>query len=133
MTHTLNALNYIDGHWLAAKGSGISESLNPANGAVLGTLVESTREDAVAAVAAARSAFESTAWSHSAKDRQKVLLQWADRLERRSDLAALLTDENGKVQAQARGEMGFAISEIRYYAGGGRHAEKERRQVQQRR
>lgn len=117
MTHTLNALNYIDGHWLAAKGSGTSESFNPANGAVLGTLVESTREDAVAAVAAARSAFESTAWSHSAKDRQKVLLQWADRLERRSDLAVLLTDENGKVQAQARGEMGFAISEIRYYAG----------------
>src|SRR5690606_20966169 len=34
---------------------------------------------------------------------------------------ALLTDENGKVLPQARGEMGAAISEIRYYAGLARH------------
>jgi acyl-CoA reductase-like NAD-dependent aldehyde dehydrogenase len=50
-----------------------------------------------------------------------VLLQWADRLEKRQELAALLTQENGKVTGQSRGEMAAAISEIRYYAGLTRH------------
>lgn len=121
MTKTLKALNYIDGQWLNSTGSQTSNSTNPANGTILGTLVESTREDAQSAIAAAKRAFECTLWAHNAKDRQSVLLEWADRLEQRPELAKLLTDENGKVHTQARGEMAFAISEIRYYSGLARH------------
>ncbi|MDB5840896.1 MAG: aldehyde dehydrogenase family protein [Herminiimonas sp.] len=117
----LNALNLIDGQWQPAGAGAVAESINPANGARFGMFADSDREDAKLAIAAARRAFEESRWAHSPRDRQMVLLQWADRLERRADLAALLTQENGKVMAQSRGEMAGAISEIRYYAGLARH------------
>ncbi|MGH8809079.1 MAG: aldehyde dehydrogenase family protein, partial [Noviherbaspirillum sp.] len=117
----LSALNLIDGQWQPAINGATAYSINPANGARIGTIADSGREDARIAIAAARRAFDTTLWSHNARDRQMVLLQWAERLECRSDLAELLTKENGKILAQARGEMAFAISEIRYYAGLTRH------------
>ncbi len=121
MDAQLNALNLIDGQWQPAINGTTAPSINPANGTRIGTLADSGRDDARIAIAAAKRAFETTQWAHHARDRQTVLLQWADRLERRSDLAALLSKENGKILAQARGEMAFAISEIRYYAGLTRH------------
>lgn len=121
MNNNLTALNLIDGQWQPAIAGATAASINPANGQCIGSLADSKREDARIAVAAAKHAFETTLWSHNARERQMVLLQWADRLERRSDLAPLLTRENGKIHAQAGGEMAFAISEIRYYAGLTRH------------
>ena len=117
----LNALNYIDGQWQGADGGALGESRNPADGSVIGTYAASGREEAGLAIAAARQAFDTSLWAHDARLRQRVLLGWADRLEKRPDLAALLTQENGKVLAQSRGEMAAAISEIRYYAGLTRH------------
>lgn len=118
---TLNALNYIDGQWQGAAGGATGESRNPADGSVIGTYAASGVAEARHAIAAARQAFEHSLWAHDARLRQMVLLAWADRLERRAELAALLTQENGKVLAQSRGEMAGAISEIRYYAGLARH------------
>ena len=118
---TLNALNYIDGQWQGAAGGATGESRNPADGSVIGAYAASGVAEARHAIAAARQAFEHSLWAHDARLRQMVLLAWADRLERRAELAALLTQENGKVLAQSRGEMGGAISEIRYYAGLTRH------------
>jgi len=118
---TLNALNYIDGQWQGAAGGATGESRNPADGSVIGTYAASGAAEARAAIGAARQALETSLWAHDARLRQMVLLQWADRLERRAELAALLTQENGKVLAQSRGEMAGAISEIRYYAGLTRH------------
>lgn len=117
----LNALNYIDGQWQGASGRATGESRNPADGSVIGTYAASGVDDARQAIAGARRAFDTSLWAHDARLRQMVLLQWADRLEKRQDLAALLTQENGKVLAQARGEMAAAVSEIRYYAGLCRH------------
>jgi acyl-CoA reductase-like NAD-dependent aldehyde dehydrogenase len=117
----LNALNYIDGQWQGAAGGATCESTNPADGSTIGTYAASGVEDARQAIASARHAFESTLWPHDARLRQMVLLRWADRLEKRQELAALLTQENGKVLTQSRGEMAGAISEIRYYAGLTRH------------
>ena len=117
----LNALNYIDGQWQGAAGGALGESRNPADGSVIGTHAASGREEARLAIAAARQAFDTSLWAHDARLRQMVLLGWADRLEKRPELAALLTQENGKVLAQSRGEMAAAISEIRYYAGLTRH------------
>lgn len=118
---TLNALNYIDGQWQGAAGGATGESRNPADGSVIGSYAASGTQDARQAIAAARQAFETSLWAHDARLRQMVLWQWADRLEKRQELAALLTQENGKVLAQSRGEMAAAISEIRYYAGLTRH------------
>lgn len=117
----LNAFNYIDGQWQGAADGATGESRNPADGSVIGTYAASGRQEARLAVASAREAFETSLWAHDARLRQMVLLKWADRLEQRQELAALLTQENGKVLAQSRGEMAAAISEIRYYAGLTRH------------
>ncbi|OWW22076.1 aldehyde dehydrogenase family protein [Noviherbaspirillum denitrificans] len=121
MTTLLSALNLIDGQWQPALAGRTASSINPADGLPIGVLADSGRDDARAAIASAKKAFDTSLWAHSARDRQSVLLQWADRLERRADLAELLMRENGKILAQARGEMAFAISEIRYYAGLARH------------
>ncbi|MGF6273310.1 betaine-aldehyde dehydrogenase [Massilia sp. UYP11] len=117
----LHARNYIDGEWQDAAGGATGASHDPASGAVIGRFAASTKDDARRAIASARRAFDESHWAHDARQRQMVLLQWADRLERCTGLASLLTLENGKVLPQARGEMAAAISEIRYYAGLARH------------
>jgi betaine-aldehyde dehydrogenase len=117
----LSALNFIGGQWQGASNGATGQSVNPADASIIGTYADSGREDAHLAIAAARQAFETSLWPHDARLRQMVLLQWADRLERRQELAGLLTQENGKVLPQSRGEMAAAISEIRYYAGLTRH------------
>jgi acyl-CoA reductase-like NAD-dependent aldehyde dehydrogenase len=117
----LNARNYIDGLWQGATSGALGESRNPADGSSIGSYAASGVEDARLAIASARRAFDSSLWPHDARLRQTVLLEWAQRLEQRQELAALLTQENGKVLAQSRGELAAAISEIRYYAGLTRH------------
>lgn len=114
----LQALNLIGGEWQPAQSGEWAPSVDPSNGQVLGRLANSGRADGEAAIAAARTAFERPQWSQNPRLRQMVMLRWADRMEARTDeLAHLLTCENGKVLAQSRGEIGAAVSEIRYYAG----------------
>jgi acyl-CoA reductase-like NAD-dependent aldehyde dehydrogenase len=115
---TMQALNLIDGQWQPAAQGQFEASFNPADGVVIGSYAASEEEDAEAAILAARRAFDRPDWAQSPRLRQMVMLKWADRLEARAEeLARLLTLENGKVLAQSRGEIGGAISEIRYYAG----------------
>ena len=110
--------HYIDGHWIGDAGSGIYESLNPSDGTVVGTAPSGSTELARAAVAAARAAFEASDWASDPRLRAHVLLEFADRLEARSEEAAtLVSRENGKVIGQARHEVAAGISEARYYAG----------------
>jgi acyl-CoA reductase-like NAD-dependent aldehyde dehydrogenase len=117
----LHARNYIDGQWQDAACGATGASHDPASGAVIGRFAAGAADDARRAIASARRAFDESPWAHDARRRQMVLLQWADRLERCTGLACLLTRENGKVLPQAHGEMAAAISEIRYYAGLARH------------
>jgi betaine-aldehyde dehydrogenase len=121
-TETVNAKNLIDGEWVGAANGDTATSINPADQSSVGTFAAGGREDARAAIRAAADAFERPEWAQNPRLRQMVMLRWADRLERRTEfLAQLLTRENGKVIAQSRGEIGGAISEIRYYAGLARH------------
>lgn len=114
----MQALNLIAGRWCEADAGGWGVSINPADGAVLGRYAASTQVDGLAAIAAARAAFDRPDWSHNPRLRQMVMLRWADALEARSaELAHLLTLDNGKVLAQSQGELTGAVSEIRYYAG----------------
>ncbi len=114
----LQAFNLIAGEWRPAQSGAWAPSVDPSNGQPLGRLADSARADGEAAIAAARDAFERPEWSQNPRLRQMVMLRWADRMEARMDaLARLLTQENGKVLAQARGEIAAAVSEIRYYAG----------------
>ncbi|WP_179403888.1 aldehyde dehydrogenase family protein [Burkholderia guangdongensis] len=111
-------------NWINGEQTGIPDtpSFDPSNGEQIGRFAAGGLIEAAAAVAAARCAFDRTTWPHDARHRQRILLDWADALERDiEDLAQLLTRENGKPLQQARGEMAGAISEIRYYAGLTRH------------
>jgi betaine-aldehyde dehydrogenase len=114
----LQALNLIHGEWQPAQSGSWGTRRNPADGTALGRYAASGRADADAAIAAARRAFDQPGWAQNPRLRQMVMLRWADRIEARAEeLARLLTLENGKVIAQSRGEIGAAVSEIRYYAG----------------
>ncbi|MCP3023634.1 aldehyde dehydrogenase family protein [Cupriavidus basilensis] len=115
----MNAQHWIAGAWT---GEPSADSVNPADGTLIGQFADGGTWQAEAAIAAARHVFERTTWGQDARLRQDVLLAWAGALEaERERLATLLTTENGKPVAQARGEVGAAISEVRYYAGLARH------------
>jgi betaine-aldehyde dehydrogenase len=111
-------------HWIDGEACGRPEadSLDPASGERVGHLAQGGAREAEAAVAAARRAFDRGIWPSSPRLRQTVLLHWAAALEAgKEPLAELLTRDNGKPLAQARGELAGAISEILYYAGLARH------------
>jgi acyl-CoA reductase-like NAD-dependent aldehyde dehydrogenase len=90
--------------------------LNPANGQVLGYAPECTADLLDTAVASAHEARE--AWRADPLARSSVLLDMAARLESNLDeLAALITDEQGKPLHEAKDELGGAVGDLRYYAG----------------
>ncbi|MCY4136396.1 MAG: aldehyde dehydrogenase family protein [bacterium] len=72
----------IDGELRAAEGSGVFETVNPATEEVLGVAANATDADAVAAVAAARRAFDTTGWATDHELRARCLRQFHAALER---------------------------------------------------
>lgn len=112
------AQHWIGGVWRASAAGGSSESLNPATGETIGSFADGGADEAEAAINAAKRALETTSWSQQPKLREQVLLEMAQVLAGNSEaLAELLTDDNGKLLAEARGEVAAAVSELRYYAG----------------
>src|SRR5580698_5513874 len=109
------ARNWIDGEWV---GSGtVSESINPATGAVLGRWADGGEAEARAAIAAARRAFDTTSWSGDRVLRHRALSEMADRFDAHADeLGALVTKENGKILAQGMFESGTAGATLRHNA-----------------
>src|SRR6266851_6584732 len=93
------AKHWIDGEWT---GSGtVSESVNPATGAVLGRWADGGEAEARAAVAAARRAFDISPWSRDRSLRHRALSEMADRFDARAEeLGTLVTKENGKKIAE---------------------------------
>lgn len=93
--------------------------ISPVDGTVLTTMARGTREDADAAIAAARQAFDSGIWSDVAPAvRKKILLNWADLIEANAlELAVLGVRENGtEIGMALKAEPLSAAATIRYYA-----------------
>jgi succinate-semialdehyde dehydrogenase / glutarate-semialdehyde dehydrogenase len=107
---------YIDGQWLDALSGGTRPVTNPANGAVLGTVPDMGAGETRAAIEAAAAAFP--AWAaRTAKERASLLRRWYDlMLANADDLAILMTAEQGKPLAEARGEITYAASFIEWFA-----------------
>src|SRR5438552_18819017 len=84
---------------------------------MIGTIRLSTREEARAAVAAAKKAQKE--WRHvPAPERGRVLLRvWRIMGERKDELARALTREEGKILREARGEVGKAMNVLEFTAG----------------
>ncbi|WP_193177500.1 aldehyde dehydrogenase family protein [Oricola nitratireducens] len=112
-----DAKNYIAGKWIEG-GAAPSESVNPADGSVLGHFFPGSKALVEEAAAVARRTFLTTGWAASPRLRAQVLFEFADRLEAAKDeLVDLIVAENGKLRGEAVGEMMGSISETRYYAG----------------
>jgi betaine-aldehyde dehydrogenase len=109
---------YIDGRWQDAAGGAVADSIDPSTGEVLGQYANAGVAEAEAAVAAARRAFDYGDWAASPRLRAAVMLEFANRVERRQDeLALLLSCDTGKLLGPAKMELAGTISEIRFYAG----------------
>jgi len=114
--------NYIGGKWLESTG-GTIESRNPATGDLVSRAARSTPDDVAHAVEEARKTFDSGAWSSKRpSERGKVLREISDLLRKELDpLSLLLTLENGKPLADAKGELLNAANVLEYYASAARH------------
>ncbi len=90
--------------------------VNPATEDVVGTCTRGTEDMLEQAVAAAKAAFSSWA-ATSIDERRDMLNKFADIVEENtSDLAALLTAEQGKPLAEAEGEIQGAVAFTRHFA-----------------
>ncbi len=106
----------IGGEWRDADAGGLCEVRNPATGAVLGTVPDMGADETRRAIDAAHATFP--AWSKkTAKERSQVLHRlYALMLEHQDDLAALMTAEQGKPLAEAKGEVAYSASFIEWFA-----------------
>src|SRR5580692_10628570 len=98
------AKHWIDGEWTGSDT--VSESVNPATGAVLGQWADGGEAEARAAVAAARRAFDTPPWSRDRGLRHRALIEMAERFEARAgEIGTLLTRENGKKEGMLEGQL----------------------------
>ncbi len=98
------------------RGAGESAIRNPATGAVLAQVPHGGAAEATEAVEIAARAQKGWA-ALTAKQRGAVLRKWFDLiLAAREDLATIMTSEQGKPLAEARGEIDYAASFIEFYA-----------------
>jgi betaine-aldehyde dehydrogenase len=109
------ARHWINGEWQTSEKVG--ESRSPSTGEVLGHFADGGAEHALAAIRAARLAFDATCWSRDRENRARCLLEMADRLEERRDaLALMLAREEGKLLAEATWEVGASPAMLRHAA-----------------
>lgn len=107
--------NFIGGEWRAAAGGRTFEQRNPAwLHEVTGTFADSSTADVEAAIEAARAAFP--AWRALSPHKRRAYLDRSLRamIERREEIAAVITRENGKALREARTEVDSAIKEMDY-------------------
>lgn len=104
---------YIDGNWVGQPTDAI---VNPATGETIARVPHLGQQAAQDAVTAAYTAL--TPWSDTlATERASVLRRWFDLIrEHRETLATILTSEQGKPIAEARGEIDYAASFVEFYA-----------------
>jgi succinate-semialdehyde dehydrogenase/glutarate-semialdehyde dehydrogenase len=107
---------YIGGAWRDAGGGGTLPVEDPATGETLREIADATAEDAVAALDAACSVQH--AWArHPPRERGEILRRaFEELIERRDELALLMTLEMGKPLAEARGEIAYAAEYFRWFS-----------------
>jgi phenylacetaldehyde dehydrogenase len=110
----------IDGEWVDARSGKTFAVFDPSNGQQIAQVAEGGAEDVDVAVAAARRAFEDSAWSRmKPTERGKLVWKLGDLLEAHADeLAELESLDNGKPISDARGvDLPFSCELLRYMGG----------------
>ncbi|MDN8299834.1 NAD-dependent succinate-semialdehyde dehydrogenase [Acinetobacter baumannii] len=107
---------FIAGKWCDADHQQTSKILNPATLEIIGTVPNMGKAEAERAIEAAKEAWP--LWKNkTAKDRSIILKKWFDLIISNADeLAFILTSEQGKPLAEAKGEILYAASFIEWFA-----------------
>ena len=105
---------YIDGEW--SGGAATFAVLDPSDNAEIARVPDFGADEAHRAIAAANAALP--AWrAKTGKERAAVLRRWFDLvIEHADDLAAIMTAEQGKPLAEARGEVIYGASFLEWFA-----------------
>ena len=108
--------SFINNRWVSAHNEGTFEVTNPATGKVITSVVDCGVTETEQAIAAASKAFET--WSKkTAKERSAIMRKWFELVNNNiDDLALLMTTEQGKPLAEAKGEITYGASFIEWFA-----------------
>ena len=111
---------YVAGEWADAQNAATRDVLNPASGQKLGTVPNMGAAETRRAIEAAAAALP--AWAKkTAQERAVILRRWYDlMLANQEDLARIMTAEQGKPLAEARGEIAYAASFIEWFGEEGK-------------
>jgi succinate-semialdehyde dehydrogenase/glutarate-semialdehyde dehydrogenase len=106
----------LDGQWIDAGSGETLDIHNPANGELLGTVPKLGSEETATAITAADQAWKE--WRElTGHDRARILRQWYDLIvSNKDDLAMIMTLEQGKPLAEARGEVLYGASFVEWFA-----------------
>ena len=105
---------YIDGKWVDSDEK--IDVTNPASGDVIASVPKLGAKDTKQAIAAAEKAMKGWA-AKTAKERSNILRKWYNlMMENQEDLAQIMTAEQGKPLAEARGEIAYGSSFIEFFA-----------------
>ncbi|EHL01832.1 putative Succinate-semialdehyde dehydrogenase [Glarea lozoyensis 74030] len=107
---------YVNGEWVKAKSGKTFEVFDPSSGKLIGTAPEMDAEDTKKAIDAAAAAFPSFRTT-TGRERSKMLRKWYDLMvENSEDIARLITWENGKPLADAKGEATYAANFFEWFS-----------------
>jgi succinate-semialdehyde dehydrogenase / glutarate-semialdehyde dehydrogenase len=111
---------YLAGQWLSADDEKTFDIINPANGEKIASVPKMGATETRRAIEAANAAWP--AWrAQTAKQRSTALRKWHDlMLAHADDLALILTTEQGKPLAEAKGEILYAASFLEWFAEEGK-------------
>jgi succinate-semialdehyde dehydrogenase/glutarate-semialdehyde dehydrogenase len=112
----LEGRSYVDGEWIDADSGATFAVTNPANGEEIIKCADLGQAETARAIDAAYAA--QPAWAaKTAKERSAILRRWYElMIENADDLARLLTAEQGKPVAEAKGEILYGASFIEWFA-----------------
>lgn len=107
---------FINGQWVASNAGETFSVHNPATGEVIAKVANLSTQDAEAAINSAHKALNG--WrSRTAKERSNIMRKWFDLInENTDDLATIMTIEQGKPFAEAKGEVAYGNSFIEWFA-----------------
>ncbi|MGA0923148.1 MAG: NAD-dependent succinate-semialdehyde dehydrogenase, partial [Lutimaribacter sp.] len=107
---------YCAGEWVQGEGGATFAVTNPARGDVIANVADLSRAQVAATIAKAEAAQKEWAqWT--GKERATVLRRWFDlMMANQDDLGTILTAEQGKPLAEAKGEIAYGASFIEFFA-----------------
>ncbi len=106
----------VNGEWVAAASGAVTPVFNPADGSLVGQVPTMTPEEIPAVILASQAAQKGWA-ARPAQERSQILRRWFElMIANQEDLARIMTAEQGKPLAEARGEIAYAASFIEWFA-----------------